>query len=114
MKIKIIYFTLLSLVLFACNNASKKPDHIIDEDKMVRLLIEIHICETKSTQSFLYGDTSKVVYAKLESELFKKMGVTKSNYEDSYQYYMKNLIEFDLMYSRVVDSLSLRESLRKI
>lgn len=113
MKTYFILSIVLCLVL-GCAKAEKKPKNILDKDIMVKLLVEIHISESKCGQSYLRGDTSKVLYGRLETDIFKNMKVSKKSYDTSYSYYAKHLTEFEDIYARVVDSLSLREQLHKL
>ncbi len=101
-------------MILGCAKNNPIPDNILDKDKMVKILVDIHLCEAKCGQSFLRGDTAKTLYARMENELFIKYKISKQSYLNSYQYYMNNLSEFDDIYARVVDSLSLREQLNKL
>ena len=103
----------LVLILLSCSSDSV-PEGILPEDKMVKLLIKIHIAEAKIATSYLPGDSSIRQYKVFEDSAFKSEGTDKATYENSYKYYGANPERLDKIYSIVVDSLSLREALRKI
>lgn len=105
----------LSLVLFAFmlfNCESKKAS--IDEETFIRIMIQIHTAEAKASHSMLMADSSRYFYKKEEDKIFEKFGVTRDQFKESYRFYAKNPKKLDDLYTSIVDSLSLRESLRKL
>lgn len=86
---------------------------ILTPDQMTNALIQVHLCEAKVGHSFYSGDSSKLYYASLEKEAFSKLGITNVQYAQSHAFYTAHLVEFDDIYTRVVDSLSLRQQLKK-
>lgn len=107
-----IILSIIITFLISCGNESQLPDGILKKDQMVNALIQVHLSEAKCGQSFLKGDTSQILFARLQEAAFSKLGITKPQYDSSYQYYMRNLGDFDEIYARVVDSLSLKEQLK--
>ncbi len=101
----------LLLLLAACAESPQLPPGTLDKDRMINILIDIHIAEAKSGGAALRSqDSSTVYYKTLENMVFKKHGVDSTTYYNSYRYYMKNVKEMDQIYAAVVDSLSLREN----
>lgn len=112
---KQVFLLIASLVLiFSCNKSEKiNREGILTPEQMTNALIHIHLCEGKVSHTFFTGDSAKLYYLNLENAAFKKMGITKAQYEKSYAFYSNQVEEFDDIYTRVVDSLSLREQLKK-
>lgn len=111
MKRLIILFLLLS----ACANTEQPPQNLLSKPKMVDVLVDIHIAEAKANRIQLRSyDSTQAYYRKLEREVFEKHKVDTAVYRMSYKYYMNHMKELDEIYTAVVDSLSLRESLGKI
>ena len=101
----------LFLLLTACTESPKPPPGTLDKDRMINILIDIHIAEARAGGAALRSQDSSTVYYKvLEGDVFKKHGVDSTTYYRSYRYYMNNIKEMDQIYAAVVDSLSLREN----
>ena len=82
---------------------------------MVKVLVDIHIAEAKANHlKVLHKDSSSAIYRELEKAVFKKNKISKTTYLRSYKYYTSRPEEMDDIYSRVVDSLSLRQKIRKL
>lgn len=97
------------LALIACSRQDKKPEGILSEQKMVDILIDLHIIEARINSVRIPKDTVKKFFPELEEKLFEKHGVSDSAYYRSYQYYLENVGKMEEIYSAVVDSLSVRE-----
>lgn len=109
-------FLLVSVltIFFSCDKKqSVDRTGILTPEQMTNALIHVHLCEGKVSHSFFAGDSAKLFYLTLEKEAFTKLGITKAQYEKSYAFYTAHVEEFDEIYTKVVDSLSLREQLKK-
>ena len=101
----------LLLLLTACAESPKPPPGTLSKDRMINILIDIHVAEARAGGASLRSQDSSTVYYKvLENQVFKKHGVDSTTYYNSYRYYMHNVKEMDQIYAAVVDSLSLREN----
>ena len=76
---------------------------------MVKILEELYIVEEKINHMALSRDSSKKVFAIMQSKLFKNAGVSDSVFRKSFDYYMEHPKELELIYTAVVDTLQLRE-----
>lgn len=103
----ILSFCILSLV--SCNSRNK-PDGLLPQDKMVEVLIDIHLTEGLTSAMPVAYDSSKVLYNLLEKDVFLKHAVNDSVFTQSLLYYLRDPAEMEQIYSRVVDSLLVRES----
>ena len=110
---KLIFLSILLFLSSSCHKDAATQD-LLSEDQMVHILIRIHLSEAKTSNSMLPSDSALIYYKSMEDSVFAKMGISKKSYTDSYVYYMKNIDQMDQIYSRVIDSLSLREALRNI
>ncbi len=77
---------------------------------MVEVLIDIHITEGLTGAIPISYDSSKVLYSLLEKDVFLKHQVSDSVFTQSMLYYLQDPAEMEQIYSRVVDSLVVRES----
>jgi hypothetical protein len=105
-KTFILIFILI--ILFSCGR-KKLPDGILDEDKMVEVLIDIHLAEGLVSTFPIHYDSSRVLYPLLEKEVFKKHQIPDSVFRMSLEFYMKDTKTMDRMYARTIDSLHVVE-----
>ncbi|MDI9866291.1 DUF4296 domain-containing protein [Flectobacillus sp. DC10W] len=100
---------LLLIGLLSACSTSDKPDNLIPEDKMIRLLEEVHIAENQVNNLHMgSADSSLVVYKGLEKEIFKKYGVDTAIYRASFKYYVARPEQFKTMYTKVVKDLEVQ------
>ena len=102
---------LFCLCLLSCQQQTDdKPANMIPQQKMVRILADIHITEALIERNVSYPDTALVLYADKHTGILKKHAVEKQAFESTYRYYLTHLPEMDKLYEIVVDTLSVRES----
>lgn len=101
-------------ILFLPSCTGGLPDEMLEENKMVSILTRIHIAEAKVSTSYLPTDSALSYYKVLEDTIFKNYGTSRKQYQESYKFYIKNPELIDKVYTRVVDSLSLREAIKKL
>ena len=108
-------FVCLMLVTFACVEAPKPPEGTISKEKMVKILMDIHIAEAKVGRLSLRSvDSSKLLFRRMELKIFKKHNVDTAIYRKSFEFYLQNTTYLDEIYAATVDSLSYRESIGKM
>ncbi|RPA66757.1 DUF4296 domain-containing protein [Cyclobacteriaceae bacterium YHN15] len=107
MKKTVIFISVLT-ILFSCGGR-KLPDGILDEDKMVEVLIDIHLAEGLVSTFPIHYDSSRVLYPLFEKEVFKKHQIPDSVFRMSLEYYMQDTKKMDRMYARTIDSLHVVE-----
>ncbi|MCR9017213.1 DUF4296 domain-containing protein [Aquiflexum sp. XJ19-11] len=110
MKNKIVIMLML-FAGFACNK-QKIPEGILSEDKMVEVLIDIHLAEGLVSSFPIHYDSSRVLYPYFENEVFLKHDVTDSVFKKSLEYYMLDIKTMDRIYARTIDSLHVVEKAR--
>ena len=98
------------LMAVACSSQDS-PKGIIDQQKMVDIMIDIHLAEAAVQDLRLPHDSASKVYAVQEKYIFKKHGVSDTVFLDSYNYYVKHPDQLELVYAAVIDTLSLRQVL---
>jgi hypothetical protein len=99
---------LLILSLFSCTG-NKVPEGILDEDKMVSVLIDIHLAEGLVATFPIHYDSSRVLYPLFEKEVFAKHQIPDSVFINSLAYYMRDAKMMDRIYARTIDSLHVVE-----
>lgn len=86
----------------------------MSEDAMVDYLIELHIAEAKIQNLRLKKDSSELVFKVYEKHLLEKNGLTDSIFIRSYNYYLQNPSQLEIIYESVVDSISVRKSVQDV
>ncbi len=103
--------------VLACNSDSisdTKPADLISEDKMVGVLIDMHLTESALSLKNFHRDSSLKLFAFYKEDIYKKHQITEAQFKDSYTYYSEHSKEFNTMYARIVDSLSMKEITGKL
>ncbi len=104
MRFKIL--VLLTFVVISCQKKAKVNPDVLPKDKMVGILIDIHILESKIEKLSIRKDSGRLIFNTFEREIFEAHQVDKEKYLMSYQYYMEDLSGMNEIYNAVVDSLN--------
>jgi len=107
--IKLI-FSIILLVVSACSD-SHTPNSIMAKDEMVNYLIDLHMAEAAMQNLRLESDSAKFVFSVQEKFMLQRHNITDSVFITSYSYYLEHPLALEDIYSAVVDSISLRQSL---
>jgi hypothetical protein len=102
-------FFIFLLVAASCIRPEDPPVNLIPKDTMSQLLIDIHLAEAKIALRGINPDTAQLLYEAQKRKIYKTHNITPERFQESFEYYSRNLEEFDKVYQVVVDSLSLRE-----
>jgi hypothetical protein len=105
----LVRYSFLILLLVGCSS-EKHPEGILPADKMVEVLIDIHLTEGIASAMPISYDSSQVLYRLLERDVFIKHEVKDSVFTESMNYYLQYPEKMDAIYARIVDSLSLKQS----
>jgi hypothetical protein len=87
----------------------KESNNVLSEDKMVSILVDIHLTEGFVQSLSIPYDSSRKLYPVLEKEIFEKHEVADSVYLNSLQYYLRDTEKMEGIYERTIDSLTVRE-----
>ena len=107
--IKYLYI-LTFFIITSCN--SDINQNIIEKEKMVEILIEMHLMEESIDILELNEDTSKALFHIKEKEIFDNYSVTEKEYRESFSHYFFNSNNLDNIYGNIIDSLMLYQQLK--
>jgi len=93
-------------LIFSCKNRDYENDLYLPKDKMINILIEIHLLEEKVNQLNYSEDSLRNIYELFEKEIFEKYDVSDEEYRKSYSYYFFDPKQLDEIYQSVIDSLN--------
>ncbi|MBI1287271.1 MAG: DUF4296 domain-containing protein [Flavobacteriales bacterium] len=91
-------------------NAEKKPDYLLDEDKMVSVMVDMHLVETAQNLKVIEPDSANLNYDRMFESIFVSHGVTKTEFDSSLYYYSTRTEEMNVIYDKVLEQLSELES----
>jgi hypothetical protein len=105
--------TVFCVVLFmllgsACDQAARDPS-ILSHEEMVKVLTEVYLTEQKINRFGLARDSAEHEFERFHKIVFKKENMSDSVFKKSFDYYMDRPKEMELIYTALVDSLSLME-----
>ncbi len=99
-------------VLFTSGCSSKEkveiPPSPIGFKKMVNVLIDIHIAESVNQQVTIKRDTlfEKKKMEHRYEDVFKTHGISGTDYQTAFQYYVAQPDSFDIIYEQVIERLT--------
>jgi hypothetical protein len=109
------FFLVLLLAAASCKGPAEEiPEDILPKEKMVQILIRIHIAEATVGIKNLPSDSASKLYKSYQNEILKEQAVDDSTYARSYSFYVIRPQLMNEIYGAVVDSLSLRETRGKL
>lgn len=104
-----------ALALLACSGDEKPPGDLISEDKMAKILADIHVAEAQVTNLQLRSlDSSVTVYGELQQKIWKKYDVDTLLYRKSYSFYTSHPAYLVSIYDKVEKNLESREKGKRI
>ena len=106
-----IGFVLLLFGLFACET-EEKPDNLIQEDKMAKILAEIHVLEAQiNNLRFQHDDSSIYVYQKKRFDIIKSLQSDTATFKVSLKYYLLNPDKMKEIYTQVKVNLEAKKKI---
>lgn len=110
MKYLASFLLLLSLFVFSRCQTNEKPANVLGKEKMVNLLVDLHLVEAFVNSNYPMTDSARYLYKKWEDSTLKAHGTDHIAFDSSMAYYKRNIKLLDEIYVSVVDSLSLKEA----
>ena len=100
------YFILLTFfIITSCD--SEINEDIVNKEKMVKILIDMHLAEEAIGNLKYDKDTLEALFARKEQEILDKYSISEELYRKSYSYYFFEPEELDKVYAVMLDSLLL-------
>jgi hypothetical protein len=87
-----------------------KPAYVIGEDKMVNIMVDMHIVETASNLKVFPPDSAQQLYQNAFASIYLTHEVTKAKFDSSLAYYATQTDEMNVIYDKVLEELSQLES----
>jgi hypothetical protein len=109
---RIFFCLFLLLFMLGCSKGNKqalktvaRPDSLISEPKMIRMLAEIHLTEAALVYLRNHGKEDKNLTTEYYNVLFSRFKVSKRNFTRNLEYYQQDQEAFMRMYDEVIKKL---------
>lgn len=115
-KLPASLLSILSLVLTLLFTQCQRPEEplvpqpLLPKNKMVAMLIEVHLNESRVDAAALPPDSARAAFNQLQRRLLARYQVTDTIFQRSYRYYAIHDKDLDDIYGAVIDSLTAREA----
>ena len=91
--------------LAACSS-DEKPKNLLDQDRMVNIMTDIHLIEAEINNFHLqHQDSSVFIYQKLKVKMLKKYNTDTAVFNASFKYYILNPDKMKPIYVEVKKKL---------
>jgi len=114
---RVLLFILLLFTMIGCNpgkNPGKnpgltieiKPDSLIPEAQMIRILTDLHLTEGALAYLKNHGKDNKDLARQYYNVLFSKYKISKKRFSENLEYYQGDQENFLKMYNEVIKQLN--------
>lgn len=104
------FILFLCSVIFSCSKKEEKiPADILPKEKMVELMVDVHLAEAQS-QAKIGFDNSKTIKQAYYKFIFNKYQISYSQFAKSFDYYSAHPEVFSEIYDNVITELSKKQA----
>jgi len=103
---KFSWLILLVVLLSLSCSRDKLPQGILSKEKMIPVLVDLHLAENIFTQRFALGMNKDKSVEDLYISVLKKYNVSQKVFEESVYYYSKHPDKYKLIYDEVLNRLN--------
>lgn len=102
---------IIVLMFSACaEQKERKPTYLLEEEKMVSVMVDLHLVETAHNLKLMENDTNSARYEDYMASIFVSNEVRKGQFDSSLFYYSTHTEEMNVIYDKVLERLSELES----
>lgn len=103
-----IFILSILVGLFSCETR-ERPKEILSQEQLSALLVDVYLAEARLGAMPQPVDSTIRYFIPFEEKLLKRHGIPDSVLRKTYAYYIENPKELELVYTSVIDTLTLRE-----
>lgn len=97
------------LVLSGCNSANRNKKYILEKDKMVDVMVDVHLAEAVLRNKKISGEELDKVTSDYYSKIFSRHDVTQQQFDSSIVYYEDHIEDFNEIYEEVIVRLNKKQ-----
>ena len=106
----LILFSLLVFTVSCDEKEPQAPDYLITEEKMVEIMVDMHLVETAHNLKLLPPDTTGMVYNETFERVYVTHEITKADFDSSLFYYSTQTEQMNVIYDKILEQLYELES----
>jgi hypothetical protein len=111
MKTPFSILAILITVLSGCKEpAETKPGNLLDEEKMIAVMVDMHLVETANNLKLLASDTAEQQYNEIVEKIYATHEVSKGSFDSSLFYYSTQTEQMNVIYDKILEHLYELES----
>ncbi|NSW45753.1 MAG: DUF4296 domain-containing protein [Bacteroidales bacterium] len=100
------------MVLLSCNRSSSKiTTDVISKDSMVSIIADLHLADAILLNTNVQSKISDISSNRLYKTVLDKYNITRERFNRSINFYAENPRLLDSLYDKVIERLSLIESM---
>jgi hypothetical protein len=108
---KTLLYCITLFLFISCTTSSQKvPRSILKSEKMVAVLIDIHLADAAVNLSNYGQSNLPNEKEKLYAEIYKKHNLDRKTFEESFTYYADRPMEFAKIFDEVIIGLSKKQA----
>ena len=103
---------LCGLLLISCSKKEEKiPENILPKEKMIPIMVDVHLAEAKiQSNNLSMTDSTKKIAAGYYKNVFEKNKITEQQFRESFLYYSRHLDLLNKIYEEVISELSKKQA----
>lgn len=111
MKTAFSLFLIALAVLSGCKEpVETKPDYLLGEEKMIAVMVDMHLVETANNLKLLTPDTTGQQYSEMVEKIYATHEVSKVDFDSSLFYYSTQTEQMNVIYDKILERLYELES----
>lgn len=100
------YIPFVLVFLFACSGKTNTPDYVIPKEKMIDIIVDIHLTDGMFTINTVRKDYALKDSVNYYDKILLNYGYTRKDFDTSVLYYSENINEYNQMYIEVLNRLN--------
>ena len=110
---KKIFWALIILTVVSCREEETLPEGYMSKEEMASFLIDLHVGQSTIQTARATRDSAAFLFKVFERHILEKHGTDDSTFYKSFSWYLDHPDDMYEIYTVVVDTISLRESLSR-
>ena len=109
-KLGLFIFSFLFFAASCNEKAPQKPSSLVNEEKMVEVMVDMHLVETAHNLKLLPPDTTGQAYNEMFERIYVTHEVAKVDFDSSLFYYSTQTEQMNVIYDKILEHLYELES----
>jgi len=100
------FLSFLIFLLFACSSKTNTPDYVIPKEKMVDIIVDIHLTDGMFTVNTIRKEYTRKDSVNYYDKILDNYGYTRKDFDTSVYFYSININEYNKIYIEVLNRLN--------